>query len=58
MHIRLLYSYTGYTQPESTSYSKSVAGLLPCCHQANIKMRLHRLLQLDDNKSAASCQLA
>ena len=39
-----------------TSYSKSVAGLLPGSHQADIRMRSHRLLPLDDNKSAASCQ--
>ena len=38
--------------------SKSAAGLLPCCHQADIRMRSHRLLRLDDNKSAASCQQA
>ena len=36
--------------------SKSAAGLLPCCHQADIRMRSHRLLRLDDNKSATSCQ--
>ena len=30
--------------------------LLPCCHQADIGMRSHRLLRLDDYKSAASCQ--
>ena len=40
------------------SCSKSAAGLLPCCHQADIRMRSHRLLRLDDNKSAASCQQA
>ena len=38
------------------SCSKSIAGLLLCCHQADIRMRSHRLLRLDDNKSAASCQ--
>ena len=38
------------------SCSKSVAGLLPRCHQADIRMRSHRLLRLDDDKSAASCQ--
>ena len=38
------------------SCSKSAAGLLLCCHQADIRMRSHRLLRLDDNKSAASCQ--
>ena len=37
---------------------KSAAGLLPCSHQDDIRMRLHRLLRLDDNKSAASCQQA
>ena len=36
----------------------SAAGLLPCCHQADIRMRSHRLLRLDDNRSAASCQQA
>ena len=40
------------------SCSKSPAGLLPCCHQADIRMGPHRLLRLDDNESAASCQLA
>ena len=40
------------------SCSKSAAGLLPCSHQADIRMRSHCLLQLDDNKSAASCQKA
>ena len=40
------------------SYSKSAADLLPCSHQADIRMRSHRLLRLDDNKSAASCQQA
>ena len=35
------------------SCSKSAAGLLPCCHQADIRMRSHRLLRLDDNKSTA-----
>ena len=36
----------------------SAAGLLPCCHEADIRMRSHRLLRLDDNRSAASCQQA
>ena len=40
------------------SCSKSAAGLLSCCHQADIRMRSHRLLWLDDNISAASCQQA
>ena len=40
------------------SCSKSAAGLLTCCHQADIRMHSHRLLRLDDNKSAASCQQA
>ena len=34
---------------------KSVTGLLLGSHQADIRMRSHRLLRLDDNKSAASC---
>ena len=38
--------------------SKSAAGLLPCCHQADIRMRSHRLLRFDDKKSAANCQQA
>ena len=41
-----------------TSYSKSAAVLLPRSRQANIRMHSHRLLRLDDNKSAASCQQA
>ena len=40
------------------SWGKSAVGLLPCSHQADIWMRLHRLLRLDDNKFAASCQQA
>ena len=36
---------------------KSAAGLLPCSHQADIRMR-SMLLQLDDNKSTANCQHA
>ena len=41
------------------SCSKSAVGLLPCCHQADIRMRSHRLLRLiNDNKSAASCRQA
>ena len=39
-------------------FNKAYIMLLPCCHQADIRMRSHRLLQLDDNKSAASCQQA
>ena len=38
--------------------SKSAAGLLPGCHQADIKIHLRRLLRFNDNKSAASCQQA
>ena len=43
---------------ECASFSESAAGLLPCCHQADIRMRSHCLLRLDDNTSAASCQQA
>ena len=48
---------TGYftTQPKTR---KSAAGLLPWRHEANIRMRSHRLLRLEDNKSAASGQQA
>ena len=38
--------------------SKSAVGLLPCCHQADIRMRSHCLLRFDGNKFAASCQQA
>ena len=38
--------------------SKSAISLLPRCRQADMRMRSHRLLRLDDNKSAASCQQA
>ena len=38
------------TRYKSVSYSKSVAGLLPCCHQADIRMRSHRLLRVDGNR--------
>ena len=41
------------------SCNKSAPSSLPCSHQAErIRMRSHRLLRLDDNKSAASCQQA
>ena len=38
--------------------SKFAAGLLSCCHEVDIRMRSHRFLRLDNNKSAASCQQA
>ena len=44
--------YIAIHSQKGTSCSKSVAGLLPCSHQANIRMRSHRLLQLDDNNSS------
>ena len=40
------------------SCSKSAVGLLPCSHQADIRMCSHCLLRLDDNKSAESCEHA
>ena len=46
------------TQPKRGSCSKSATALLLCCHQADIRMRSHRLLRLDENKSAANCQQA
>ena len=39
------------------SCSKSATGLLPCCHQADIRMCSHRLPRLDDS-SSTSCQQA
>ena len=30
----------------------------PCCHRADIGMRSHRFFQVNDNKSATSCQQA
>ena len=41
-----------------TSCMKSAAGLLPCSRRADIWMCSHCLSQLDDDKSAASCQPA
>ena len=41
-----------------TSCSKSTACLLTGSHQADIRMRSHRLLRFDDNRSATSCQQA
>ena len=46
------------TQPKRTSCSKSAAGLLLSSHQGDIRMRSQRLLRLDNNKSATSCQQA
>ena len=40
------------------SCSKSALTSLPCCHQADTSMRSHRLLRLDGNRSAPSCQQA
>ena len=40
------------------SCSKSAAAGSPSSNQADIRMHLHRLLRLDDNQSAASCQHA
>ena len=37
---------------------KSTAALLPRSYQAHARMRSHRLLQVDDNKSAASGEQA
>ena len=35
---------------------KSDAGVLPGCHQADIKIRCHHLPRLDDDKFAESYQ--
>ena len=53
--LHLIYKIIEYIAMYST---QSAAGLLTCSHQANMRMRSHRLLRLDDNKSAASCQHA
>ena len=51
------YSTIQLHSQKCASCSKSAAGLLPCSHQADIRIRPHRMLaRLDDNKSAASCQ--
>ena len=39
------------TQPETRKLQQV------CYHQANIRMRSHRLLRLHDNRLAASCEL-
>ena len=44
--------------PKQLETCNFLQAFLPCSHQADIRMRSHRLLQLDDNKSAASCQQA
>jgi hypothetical protein len=52
--IRLLSDMTA-TQPE-TRKLQQVCCDATCDHQADIRMRLHRLLRLDNIKSVASCQ--
>ena len=47
-----------HTQPETRKLQQVCCRLAASCHQADIRMRSHRLLRLDDNKSAASCQQA
>ena len=47
-----------YANRSAHSCSKSAAGLFLCKYQADIRMRSHRLLLVDDNKSATSCQQA
>ena len=50
--------YSAQQDQKRSIFSKSAAGLLPCCHQADIRMRSQRLVLLDGNKSTASCQHA
>ena len=46
-----------YTQPETRKLQQVCCRLAASIdHQVDIRMRSHRLLRLDDNKSAASCQ--
>ena len=47
--------YRSRTEPEMRKMQQV---LLPCCHPDDIRMRSHRLVRLDGNKSAASCQQA
>ena len=44
--------YIAIPSQKGISCSKSVAGLLPCHHQANIMMRSHHLLAFDDHNSS------
>ena len=53
--MNLVLSVLATHSQKRTSCIKSAAGLLPCCHPDDIRMRSHCLLRLDDNKSAASC---
>ena len=46
----------GPPMQKRVSCGKSAVGLLPCCHQADIRMRSHHLFRLHDNKFAASCR--
>ena len=45
-------AYIAIHSQKGISCSKSVAGLLPCHHQANIMMHSHHLLAFDDNNSS------
>ena len=45
-------------QNRNVSCSKFAVGLLLYSHQADVRMRSHGLLRLDDNKSVANCQQA
>ena len=52
------YMYTNsvtYTQPQTRKLQQACMAV---GHQDDIRMRSHRLLRLDDNNSAASCQQA
>ena len=49
----ILCKSTHWHSQKRASCSKSAAGLLPCCHRTDIRMRS---ASLDDNKPAASCQ--
>ena len=47
----------GDTQPETHKLQQVCCRLVATCdHEGDIRMRSHRLLRLDDIKSAASCQ--
>jgi hypothetical protein len=51
------YGAHAYTQPETRKLQQVCCRLdATCDHQADIRMRSHRLLRLDNIKSVASCQ--
>ena len=64
LYISLIEKHKSYecihiiTQREKQKLEQVRCRLAAFCQQADIRMRSHRLLKLDDNKSAASYQKA